>query len=100
MFEAVKKSCLAGIDRCNVNLSKWDLKGNRIVSSPASVVTAAEVDPVVVVKQYQKLKTQMWDEGADPSADWDLVLFYANAKKEYINRMQRVLDLEESNGNK
>lgn len=85
--------CLAGIQKCDEFLKKWDVRGNKIGTINVGSC-ANEIPPDEVAALFRRFQRGIVDGGADESPDFSLAIFYANAKQGFIMRLARMRELE------
>ena len=88
-----RDECYAEIKKCNDFLKEWDMNGYR-KSGTNTAPFCDKVPPEEVVAQYRKIKQQVYDGGGQPESDWDIVIFWANAKYGLIMRLVSMQEAE------
>lgn len=86
--------CLAGIQKCDEFLKKWDIRGNRIGAIKVDSY-ANEIPPDEVASRFKRFNRGIVDGGGDENPDFSLVIFYANAKQGFIMRLVRMREAKE-----
>ena len=96
MFEEEKKRYIAGIAKCDEVLEQWAMSGyKRTKNSNLKICEYTnKVQPQIVVETYNRFNRQIEDAGGDPCAEFYLVIFYANAKLGFINRLAKIHEIE------
>ena len=94
MFEEEEKKCLKGIIKCDEVLSKWDMRGYKRHKSIKVCEYANEVPPQKVAATFKRLNKDLEDCGCDADPDYFLVIFYANAKCDFILRLVQIREQE------
>ena len=96
MFEEEKKRYIAGIAKCDEVLKNWAMSGyKRIKNKKIKCEYVHKVPPQNVVETYKRFNRVIENGGGEPCAEFYLVIFHANAKLEFINRLAKIHELEE-----
>lgn len=94
MFEVERKRCMDGIAKCDEVLKNWDMRGNKKHEKIKVCEYANEVPPDKVARTFKAFNRGIEDGGGKASADYNLVIFHANAKYGFILRLSDMQERE------
>lgn len=94
MFEKERERCYVGIRKCDEFLKNWDVRGFKRDALKIDSY-ANEIPPEEVVAEFKHLKSAGFDGGGQPNSDWNVVIFYANAKLGFISRLVKMQEAED-----
>ncbi len=92
MFEVERKKALEGIKKCDNFLKDWNIKGFK--THYENHKQANEIPPQEVAATFKRFNREIYRGGGEPDADFNLVIFYANAKYGFILRLVKMQECE------